>query len=73
MLHHPLLWRITACTSIGNFFNSMTNALIVLYALKQLDLDPGHLGIAFGIGAVGGLLGAVHGDQDRAIASARDG
>ena len=59
MLRHPLLWRITACTSTGNFFNSMGGALLVLYALKQLDLDAGHLGIAFGIGSVGGLLGAL--------------
>jgi MFS family permease len=59
VLRHPLLWRITACTSLGNFFNSMSSTLIVLFALKQLDLDPGHLGIIFGIGSVGGLLGAL--------------
>ena len=51
VLRHPLLWRITACTSIGNFFNSMSGALLVLYALQQLDLDAGHLGIGFGIGS----------------------
>jgi MFS family permease len=59
VLKHPLLWRITACTSIGNFFNSMTSALVVLFALRELGLDEGHLGVAFGLGAVGGLLGAL--------------
>ena len=59
VLRHPLLWRITACTSTGNFFSSMSGALIVLYGLNQLHLDPGHLGLAFGIGSVGGLLGAL--------------
>jgi MFS family permease len=59
VLKHPLLWRITACTSIGNFFSSMTSALLVLYALDQLHLDAGHLGLIFGIGSVGGLLGAL--------------
>jgi MFS family permease len=59
VLRHPLLWRITACTSLGNFFNSMTGALLVLFALRELGLDEGHVGIAMGIGAVGGLLGAL--------------
>jgi MFS family permease len=59
VLRHPLLWRITACTSISNFFNSMSNALLVLFALRQLGLDEGHLGLALGIGSVGGLLGAL--------------
>ena len=58
VVRHPLLWRITACTSTGNFFSSMSGVLLILFALRQLDLDPGQLGIAFGIGSVGGLLGA---------------
>jgi MFS family permease len=59
VLRHPLLWRITACTSISNFFSSMTGALLVLYALRTLDLDEAHLGLGLGIGAAGGLLGAL--------------
>ncbi len=58
VLRHPLLWRITACTSISNLFSSMSGALMVLYALR-LGLDEGQLGLGFGIGAVGGLLGAL--------------
>ena len=58
VLKHPLLWRITACTSLSNLFSSMSGALVVLYALR-LGLDPGQLGLGFGIGAVGGLLGAL--------------
>jgi predicted MFS family arabinose efflux permease len=59
VLRHPLLLRITACTSIGNFFNSMAGALLVLYALHDLDLDAAHLGLTFGLGSAGGLLGAL--------------
>ncbi len=59
VLRHPLLWRITASTSLGNFFSSMTGALLVLFALQELGLDVGHLGLAMGIGSVGGLLGAL--------------
>ena len=58
VLKHPLLWRITACTSLANLFSSISGALLVLYALR-LGLDAAQLGLAFGIGAVGGLLGAL--------------
>ena len=59
VVKHPLLWRITSCTALGNLFNSMTSALLVLFALRELDLDEGHIGLAMGLGAVGGLLGAL--------------
>ena len=54
-----LLWRITACTSLSNLCSSMAGAMLVLFALKNLGLEEGHLGIAFALGAVGGLLGAL--------------
>ncbi len=59
VLRNPLLWRITACTATGNFFSSMTGALLVLYALRDLNLDEGRLGLAMGLGAAGGLVGAL--------------
>jgi MFS family permease len=59
VLKHPLLVRITACTSLSNLFSSMSGALLVLFALRDLDLGPGALGVAFSVGSVGGLLGAL--------------
>lgn len=59
VLQNPLLWRITASTGTANFFSSMTGALLVLYCLRDLDLDEAHIGIAMGLGAVGGLVGAL--------------
>jgi MFS family permease len=59
VLKHPLLWRITATTSISNFFSSVTGSMLVIFALKELDLDAGHLGLAMGLGAAGGLVGAL--------------
>lgn len=59
VVRHPLLIRITACTSISNLFHSMTNALIVLYLLRTLHLPTSSVGLLFAISAVGGLLGAV--------------
>ena len=58
VVRQPLLLRITACTSVGNLFNSMSGALLVLFALDQLDLTESDLGVVFGLGAIGGLLGA---------------
>jgi MFS family permease len=59
VLKHPLLWRIAACTSASNFFSSMTGAMLVIFALRSLGLDAGRLGLALGIGAAGGLVGAL--------------
>lgn len=58
VLRDPLLSRIAACTSLANLFGSISNALLVLYALR-LGLDAGQLGLAFGIGSAGGLVGAL--------------
>ena len=47
-----------ACATTVNLFGLIASTLIVLYARRTLDLSPGLIGLAFGIGAVGGLLGA---------------
>ena len=56
---NPLLWRITACTAISNLFSAMTGAMLVIFCLNDLGLDAGHIGLAMGIGAAGGLVGAL--------------
>jgi MFS family permease len=58
VVRHPLLWRITACTSLSNLFSSIAGAMLVLYGLR-LGLDPAELGVGFGVGAVGGLTAAL--------------
>jgi predicted MFS family arabinose efflux permease len=47
------------CAATVNLFNYVFHAIFVLYATKQLGVSPGTLGIALGIGAVGGILGAL--------------
>ena len=42
-----------------NFFNLVVTALVVLFASRTLGLSAGMIGLAFGIGAFGGLAGAV--------------
>lgn len=59
VVRHPLLSRIAACTSISNLFGSMSGALIVLFALRDLELTEAVLGLSFSAGALGGLGGAL--------------
>ncbi|WP_328521610.1 MFS transporter [Kribbella sp. NBC_00359] len=59
LLKHPYLRRSLGCATTVNFFNMIGMALLVLYASRDLGLSPGTIGLAFGIGSSGGLLGAV--------------
>jgi MFS family permease len=58
VLGQPLLLRITACTALSNLGGSMAWGIFVLYALRDLHLSQGMLGLVFGLGSLGGLLGA---------------
>jgi MFS family permease len=59
VLKHPYIRRSLGCATTVNFFNLMSTALLVLFASRNLELSAGTIGLAFGIGASGGLLGAV--------------
>ncbi len=59
VVRHPLLRRIVACTGTSNLFSMITTTLLVLFALRELDLSETDLGFVLSAGAVGGLLGAV--------------
>lgn len=61
VLKHPLLVRITACTALSNFGNTIGGVLLPLFILRDLGLDEATLGLVFSIGSVGGLLGALTG------------
>jgi MFS family permease len=59
VLKHPYLRGSLGCATTVNFFNLMGMALLVLFASRTLGLSAGTIGVAFGVGASGGLLGAV--------------
>ncbi|MFK4089734.1 MFS transporter [Kribbella sp. NPDC020789] len=59
VLSHPYLRSSLGCATTVNFFNLMSSALLVLYASRELGLSAGAIGLAFGIGSTGGLLGAL--------------
>jgi predicted MFS family arabinose efflux permease len=56
---HPYLRAGLACATTVNFFNFIGTSMLVLFASRNLALDPATIGLAFGVGASGGLLGAV--------------
>jgi len=41
------------------FFYGMTNAVLLLFLTRTLHLQPSSIGLMFGAGSIGGLLGAV--------------
>lgn len=60
MLSHPLLRAALGSATTVNFFTFLTGTgLLVLFAERDLGLAPGAIGLTFGVGAVGGVLGAV--------------
>ena len=59
LLRHPYLRSSLGCATTVNFFTLMGSALLILYASRNLELSAGTIGLAFGIGASGGLLGAL--------------
>jgi MFS family permease len=60
VLHEPVMRAGLLCATTLNFFSFLASTgLLVLFADRVLQLSPGAIGLAFGIGATGGLLGAV--------------
>jgi MFS family permease len=54
-----LLRRIVATTGASNLFGGISNALLVLYAIRDLGVGEAGLGLALSVGAIGGLTGAL--------------
>ena len=59
LAHHPYLRVTLACSTTLNLAGLALDAILVLYAARVLELGPGAIGLAFGLGAVGGLVGAL--------------
>ena len=56
---NPIFRPTLTAVATLNFFNYAFKALFVLYATRSLGVEAGDLGLVLGVGAVGGLLGAV--------------
>lgn len=54
-----LLRAIAGCMGIVGLFNSVLEAVFVLYVTRELGIEPGLLGLVFAVGSVGFLLGTL--------------
>ena len=59
VLSNPNLRAQAGCTSTSNFFSSVSFSIILVYAVRELDLSPGLIGFVFSLGALGGLAAAL--------------
>ena len=59
VLGHPYLRAITACTGISNFFGQFMFAILIVYAVRELGLGVGTIGLILTLGNFGFLAGAL--------------
>jgi MFS family permease len=59
----PVLRGIAGCTGTWNLFGSIVQAVLVLFATRELGLEPGALGLIFAVGGAGAVLGALLADR----------
>lgn len=57
--HQPTLRALTMSISTISFFNAALEAVYLLYMTRNLNLAPSLIGLIFGAGSVGFLLGAL--------------
>lgn len=55
---HPLLRPIAMCTGISNYFSNLGSAVVILYAVRNLGLSAGLIGLWYSVGGLGAPLGA---------------
>ena len=58
LAHHRLLRELMATSFFGAAIHSMTQGIIVLYALQNLGLDVRGFGLAIALAGVGAVIGA---------------
>jgi MFS family permease len=59
VLGNRYLRAIAGCTGTSNFFGQILFAVLLLYAVRVLHLSSVALGIAFAVGSVGSIAGAL--------------
>jgi MFS family permease len=55
----PIVRSALGATATVNFFTFALNAIMILYASRSLSVRPAVLGLVLGVGAIGGVLGAL--------------
>jgi MFS family permease len=63
VLGSPYLRNIAACTGTLNLFGNIGGTVALLYIVNELGLNAATIGIIFGLGSIGVLLGALSGGR----------
>lgn len=58
VLGNPNLRAQAGCTATSNFFGSVAFSITLVFAVRELGLSPGVIGLVFSVGAAGSLLAA---------------
>ncbi len=56
---HPYLRPQAMSTGTANFFTSASFAIFLVFAVRELHMSPGEIGLAFGLGNIGWLVAAL--------------
>ncbi len=59
VLRHPYLAPALRCVTWVNGFTFMVSAVVLVFASRTLGLSAGTIGLALGLGALGGVVGAL--------------
>ncbi|MEO5884543.1 MAG: MFS transporter [Candidatus Limnocylindrales bacterium] len=65
VLGNRYLRGIAASTATFNFFGNIAQATFIVYAVRVLELQPAEIGIVFGLGNIGAIVGAIVTDRLR--------
>ena len=58
VLGNPNLRAQAGCTATSNFFSSLAFSIFLVFAVRELHLSPGTIGLIFSVGAAGSLVAA---------------
>jgi MFS family permease len=65
VLGNEYLRGIAASTGTSNLFTNIALSTFIVYAVRELDMTAAQIGIVFGLGNIGALVGAVTADRVR--------
>jgi MFS family permease len=63
VLQHSFLKNIAACTALFNFFGTLGNAVLLVFARRELHLSPALIGLALTVSNVGALAAAFNANR----------
>ena len=59
VLGNPNLRAQAGCTATSNLFSSVAFSIVLVFAVRELELSPGVIGLVLSLGAVGSMIAAL--------------